>query len=98
MMSSTKVCRICGLELPLEDFTIRHKRTSRRSECKICNNIRNKQYRIKNSEKIKTQRDSKKDFRKLCYKKYRLENKEKIKETKRIWRQKNKEKIRKGNK
>ena len=79
----TKVCSLCGRELPLKMFYKRSENTYRK-DCKNCIRLRGKRYRTENAEEIKTRvreryyRDPEK-FRELT-RQYKIKNREKVKQ------------------
>lgn len=88
----TKICRICGIEKDYNNFNFRKDSNTYRNECKECQSRRNKEYRLKNAEKINKQRkeyrennrEHIKELRKNEYLKYYSKNKEKINEKRRM--------------
>lgn len=81
----TRVCTKCLSDKPLSDF---HKKGGRLQPlCKVCKSEYNKDYRSRNSEKLRDKQ-----------KQYYEENSEAIKEKQRLWAKDNKEVIKKRNK
>ena len=93
-----KSCRVCNQEKSLDQF-YKHSECADRhmSICKICFNIRSKEYREKNSEKEKERgrryRENHKEEAYLRGKRWREENPEKYKEKDKRYYKKNTEKI-----
>lgn len=89
-----KKCTQCQIEKEISDFSFRNSTQRYQSECKACENERNRKYKIKNKEKIDTKnkeyRKQNKELIKKRDKNYRLKNKDKIKELNKIYRIKNK--------
>lgn len=48
-----KICKICSVEKPLDQFNLRADSNTHRSECKECLSIKQKAYRERNKEKLK---------------------------------------------
>ena len=74
-----KICTVCGLEKPLEEF--RKSGKYYRSECKQCNNKMCKERNLKNKEHIKQKQKEYRESHKEQIAKYKKEhyNKEKMK-------------------
>jgi hypothetical protein len=86
----TKICRICGIEKLEEEFNKCSGRKCRRTECKDCQKKINREYRIKNKNKIDEKHKEYINNHKEQYKKYAhncyIKNKEKRqKETKKYY-------------
>lgn len=97
----TKICNKCKKELSLEMFTIRKENGRHRDECKECQALYNKQYRLKNEaklkEKVKANYHANAEERKAKAKDFYKENAEYIKERSSIYYKNNREKmIKKG--
>lgn len=75
-----KFCTYCNIEKSEEEFRKNNDKIS--SCCKLCNNYRMKQWRLKNPDKVKATK-----------KKYRLENPDKIKQIHYNWRKNNPDKL-----
>lgn len=92
----TKICRICNIEKPINEYN-KVKKIYYRTECKLCQSIMTKKWREKNKEKIynysKKYREEHKELYKELDRKSYLKNKEKIKKRHKEYREKNKEKI-----
>ncbi len=51
-IETTKICKVCGEEKPLDEFRIRGDSGKRRNECKSCLSEYLKKYRSKNKQRI----------------------------------------------
>jgi len=102
-----KICSVCKIEKPIDNFYKIKNTTHCRNECKICNNARHKLWRKNNPEKFKASvlksRPKKLEYLKAyCkteqYKQknkiYRDKNKEKLAETSKAWFKKNPDRAR----
>lgn len=80
-MKELRLCTVCGERKGEELFPKQQrKKTVNHGSCRSCENIRRKEYRLRNLEKEK-----------LRYKKYLLNNKEKVKKAREKYYQDNKE-------
>ncbi len=74
-----KKCKTCQRELPKTEFYFHKQTNCYSSYCKLCDNNKSKQYRIKNKEKLneyaKLYRICKKEYLKSWFKNYRQKNK-----------------------
>jgi len=52
-MGGTKICRICGVEKPLNEYQFRNDSNKYRNECKECCNKRSREYRLTHKERCK---------------------------------------------
>lgn len=75
----TKICKQCGEEKSINDFQ------KGRAKCKKCVCLRQKQWYMKNQEKILIKRKEYRTNNKEKIKKWKKENKDKINETRRIY-------------
>lgn len=94
-MVPSKICKKCGVMQYILEF--REKNGSYGHVCADCDRKRNRQYCIKNKEKIKKTRDKYRENNKEKIKnkktEYNIKNKEKLKEDGKKYRLKNKQKI-----
>lgn len=86
-MVTTKKCRTCGEEKPLDEFRIRGDSGKRRTECKSCSSKYLKKYRSKNKQRISE-----------LNKRWRNEHKNKLSEYQLNWQRSNRVKCRAYNK
>lgn len=65
-----KICPICGITKSIDDF-YRHPETKdgRRNKCKICWNIKNREWRNRNKDKIKTHKQKMRSIYRERYRK-----------------------------
>jgi hypothetical protein len=104
----TKKCNKCHIEKNIEEFSLRTDNDKHRNECKSCISILRKEYREKNKDKIRKSKQEyhKKNAVKIAikYKKYkemnkakfddyRLKNRENHLRISKIWKVKNKDKV-----
>lgn len=98
----TKICRICGIEKTIDNFNKCSGRKCTRTECKMCQNKFNKQYRKNNrnilnekhKEYVKNNKEKYKEYAHKCYEKYKQKRSNKNKE----YREQNKNKMKEYNK
>lgn len=84
---TTKICRVCGEEKPLDEFRIRGDSGKRRTECKSCLSKYLKQYRSENKQRISE-----------LNRRWRNEHKDELSEYQLNWQRNNREKCRAYNK
>ena len=82
MEPTTRVCKKCGDEKPIEEFAKNNKKRLRIHTCKQCRRLYDEKYRELNKAEIAERK-----------KKYRNKNKEYINATERYYYEKNKERI-----
>jgi hypothetical protein len=95
---SSKACKDCGEEKPLDDYSsLKTAKDGKRSVCKKCDVKRVQAYRKANREKylasVKLYNEKSKEERSEKYIIYRVKNKEKISKRTKVWRESNKEHI-----
>lgn len=84
---ATKICRVCGVEKPLDEFRIRGDSGRRRTECKSCLSKYLKKYRSNNKQHISD-----------LNRRWRNEHKDELSEYQLNWQRNNREKCRAYNK
>ena len=84
---ATKICRVCGVEKPLDEFRIRGDSGRRRTECKSCLSKYLQKYRSENKQRIDE-----------LDKRWRIEHKKELAEYQLNWQRNNREKCRAYNK
>ena len=84
---TTKICRVCGEEKPLDEFRIRGDSGRRRTECKSCLSKYLKKYRSNNKQHISD-----------LNRRWRNEHKDELSEYQLNWQRNNREKCRAYNK
>lgn len=92
----TKVCSKCGIEKELDEFNKTNKvKCGVRSNCRECQKIESKKYRLENKEKIKrynnTWNKENQDYYKKYFERYKIINYENEKLRKLEWSHNNKE-------
>jgi hypothetical protein len=81
----TKICTKCDIDKPLVDYNVCSRvKDGRKAECRVCQNIANRKYKLENKEKIsennkKWNSENKKYYQEYG-KVYRVENYDKISE------------------
>lgn len=97
----TKICRICGIEKPIDEYNKCSGKQCRRSECKQCQKEIYKQYRLENKEKIDKKHKNyvlnHKEQYSLYSHNYYLKNKDKYKDKRINYYKINEEKIKQYN-
>lgn len=111
--TSNRVCSKCSIEKPITEFSKDKKgRGGLSSQCRLCRNITNaewrknneeriKRYKVENADKIKKQaqlhRADNREMIRERSRRWRAANPEKVKETGRVYREKNRVKLRESN-
>lgn len=91
----TRICKKCGLEKNINDFSIYHKKNKLyfRGSCKQCMKEYSQKYQKDNREELNKKRKIYKEKNKEMYEKYKIKYKELDKQWHKKYREKNKEKI-----
>lgn len=89
-MLKNKICNLCKIDKPIEDFRFKKSKNHWMTYCRKCENIKNKEYKLKNKEKVK---EYNKNYMAEYNKVYYQTNKEKLIEYQEIYRENNEEKI-----
>lgn len=84
---TTKICRVCGEEKPLDEFRLRSDTGRRRTDCKECESKKQKKWRDANKERVAQ-----------TYKVWREAHREELSKKQLEWQRNNREKCRAYNK
>ena len=90
----TKVCTKCSIEKSLLEYNVCSRvKDGRKAECRECQRLGSKEYKLKNSEKIKEYNSKWNSENKTYYQEYgkiwRVENYDKVLETRKRFKEKN---------
>ena len=90
----TKVCTKCGIEKLLLEYNVCSRvKDGRKAECRECQRLGTKEYKLKNKEKIKEYNSKWNSENKFYYQEYRkiwdVENYDKVLETRKRFKEKN---------
>lgn len=91
----TRICKKCGLEKSIDDFSIYSKNNKfyYRSSCKLCMKEYNQKYQKENKEELNKKRTIYREKHPEIYENYKIKYKELNKQWQKKYREKNKEKI-----